>query len=51
MKYLKLKLARRNPRLSMVQRTIWGVVKSVTVVILAPVARVQSKQSEVGWLL
>ena len=37
MKNLKFKLAKRDPRLSMVQRTIWGVIRSIAVRIPGPV--------------
>ena len=39
MKDFKFKL--RDPRLSVVQRVIWGVIRSITVVILAPVLRIR----------
>ena len=36
MKNLKFKLAERDPRLRMVQRTIWGVIRLIAVGIRAP---------------
>ena len=38
MKNLKFKLAKRDPRLSMVQRTIWGVIRLIAVRISGLVA-------------
>ena len=38
MKNLKFKFAKRDPRLSMVQRAIWGVIRLIAVRIPAPVA-------------
>ena len=37
-KNLKFKLAKRDPRLSMVQRTIWGVIRLIAVRISGPIA-------------
>ena len=38
MKNLKFELAKRDPRLSVVQRMIWGVIGLIAVRIPAPVA-------------
>ena len=36
MKNLELKLSKRDPRLSAVQRTVWGVIRLIAVGIPAP---------------
>ena len=46
MKNLKFRLAKRDPRLSAVQRTIWGVIRLIAVGILAPVAERGLEQGE-----
>ena len=46
MKSLKSKLAKGDPRVSMVQRMIWNAIRLIAVVILAPVAGRGSDQGE-----
>ena len=38
MKNLKFELAKGDPRSSMIQRVIWGVIRSIAVEMLAPVS-------------
>ena len=42
----KFKLTKGTPRLSMVQRMIWGVIRLIAVGILAPVAARGLEQGE-----
>ena len=46
MKNLKFELAKGDPRPSMVQRMIWGVIRLIAVEILAPVSGRGLEQGE-----